>query len=225
MDNHAAEAHLFAGLRVDVQRVVVAVEAVEDGGFVVGGLFVDGVGLFALGWGEGLGLRPLGSAPVALADEEGAADGAAVDLACLRVHDVVLCLEHSARLALIVHTNDLAPGLKLAALARDGEGLVEDHFTLAVEDALVVELRDSGDLRAAGILGGVEVDGLLRNALEGEDYGIGWEDCEVGVEFLHSPLAGSPSHKYFLLGFELRRGNATHQQSRQYSQQRAGHRA
>lgn len=34
------------------------------------------------------------------------------------------------------------------------------------------------------MLCGVEVDDFLRGMLEGEDDGVGWEDGEVGVEFL-----------------------------------------
>ena len=33
-------------------------------------------------------------------------------------------------------------------------------------------------------MGGVEVDYFLRSLFEGEDYGVGREDGEVGVEFL-----------------------------------------
>ena len=45
-------------------------------------------------------------------------------------------------------------------------------------------MGDAGDLGAGGVLGGVEVDDFLLGVFEGEDDGVGWEDGEVGVEFL-----------------------------------------
>lgn len=62
--------------------------------------------------------------------------------------------------------------------------LVEDELALAVDDALVVELRGAGDGFRAGCLRRVEVDDFLAGLFEGQDHRVGWEDGEFGVEFL-----------------------------------------
>lgn len=53
----------------------------------------------------------------------------------------------------------------------------------------MVELGNAGD--GDGLLGGVEVDYLLRVLLEGEDDGVGGEDGEVGVQFLCESIGDS----------------------------------
>lgn len=57
-------------------------------------------------------------------------------------------------------------------------------MTLAIYDALAVELRNTRDSLAGGILGGIKVYYFEGGALEGEDDGVGGENGEVGMEFL-----------------------------------------
>ena len=54
--------------------------------------------------------------------------------------------------------------------------------SLAVDDPSGVEFGDAGD--GSRGLGGVEVDDFLGGLFEGEDDWVGWEDSEVGMEFL-----------------------------------------
>lgn len=148
-----------------MQRVVVAVEAVQQRG-LGGGLVRDGgVGGLALGRGEALGRGALGAAPVALGDVEGRRGDARVDVARGDVDEVRLRVDDGAGPALVVDADDLGAGLELAAGAGGGEGLEELDLALAVDDAAGVEGGNAGDLD--GLLGGVEVDDFLGVALEG----------------------------------------------------------
>jgi hypothetical protein len=74
--------------------------------------------------------------------------------------------------------------LERAAFGGRRDRFEEGHGTLAVDDALGVELGHAGDAGIAGGLRGVEVDYFLRGFLEGEDDRVGWEGGEVGVQFL-----------------------------------------
>ena len=102
-----------------------------------------------------------------------------VHLARLGVNQHFLRLHDRPRFPLVVHAQDLAPHLELPPLARDGDGLEELQFALAVEDVLGVEFGDARDGRAVGA--GVEVDDFRVGVFEGEDDGVGGEGGEVGV--------------------------------------------
>lgn len=215
MDNDTSEAHFLSRLGIDVEWVIVPVQTVQSSRLIVCRLLVYSIWLLALWWREVLALWSLRSTPVALSNEERRSDDTRVDLASLRIHDIVLCFKDGARLSLVVDANHLAPRFKLPALAADGKWLVEDHLALAIEDALIVELGDTRDLRTAGILGGVEVDYVLRGVLKGEDNWVGREDGEVGVEFLGKSSACWIRAIGFNYCDTVHRGNAAHQQSRQ----------
>ncbi len=160
----AAKAHLLAGLGRGVERVVVAVEAVEERRLGRRLVVQHGVGLLVLGRRVADRGRALGAVPVALADEEGARVDARVDIVVVRVDQLRLDVEHGAGLALVVDADDLGPGLKVAAGRGCGQRLQELHLALAVDDASIVELGDAGDL--GGLAAGVKVNDFLRVALE-----------------------------------------------------------
>lgn len=167
MDDDAAEAHLLARLGVDVEGVVVAIEAVEDGR-LLGRLVLElDVGGLALGRGEVLGRGALGASPVALADVEAAADGACVDLTGASVHQVILRLDNRSGSALVVDAKHLAPNLELLALGCGGEGLQELDQSLAIDDSSCVEFRYAGNLDS--LLRGVEIDNFFLVVLESCD--------------------------------------------------------
>jgi len=64
----------------------------------------------------------------------------------------------------------------------DGKGFVEFDFSLPIDDAFGVELWDARDWGGGGA--GVEIDYLEVGVFEWKDYRVGWEDGEVGVEFV-----------------------------------------
>lgn len=165
VDDDAAEAHLLPRLGVDVEGVVVAIEAVEDGR-LLGRLVLElDVGGLALGRGEVLGRGTFGASPVALADIEAAADGAGVDLAGTGVYQISLRLHDCAGSALVVDAEHLGPDLELLAFGGGGEGLQELDQSLAIDDSSRVELWYTGDLD--GLLRGVEIDDFSLVVLEG----------------------------------------------------------
>ena len=156
VNDDAAEAHLLAGLRVDVEGVVVAVEAVQDGGLGSGLVLENDIGLLVLGRGEVLGGGALGTAPVALVDVEGGGVDARVNLVGGGIYDVGLGLDNGAGAALVINTGNLGPRLELLALRGGGKLLEELDPALTVNDTGRVEDRDARDVD--GLLGGVEVD-------------------------------------------------------------------
>lgn len=165
VDDDSAEAHLRAGLGRGVQRVVVAVEAVQQRGLERGGILEHGVGRLALGRRVVDRRGALGSAPVALRDVKCRARGARVHVARAGVDQVRLRLHHGARAALVIDAQHLGAGLEALACRGGGQGAEELDAALAVDDAGRVELGNAGD--GDGLLGGVEVDHLLGVGLEG----------------------------------------------------------
>lgn len=158
------KAHLLAGLGRRVQRVVVAIQSVQQRR-LAGGLVLKGhIGCLALGRGEVLSSGALGTTPVALGDEEGATDGARVDLAGAGVDELGGELENGAWAALVVDAEDLGADFKVLALRGGGQRLQELDQALAVDHAGVVEVGGAWDLD--GFLGGVEVDDFLGGTLE-----------------------------------------------------------
>lgn len=156
VDDHTTEAHLGTRLRVGMEGIVVAIESVQQRGFVGGLVLKHQVGLLALGRGEVDGGRALGTAPVALANVEGRGGNASVGLVLLGVDEVGLGLDDGPGLALVVDTEDLGADLKFPAGGGGREGLEELEEALAVDDAGGVEDGDAGD--GDGLLGGVKVD-------------------------------------------------------------------
>lgn len=148
-----------------MQGVVVAVEAVEEGGAGARLVLEGDVRILALGRGEVLRGGALGPAPVALADVKGAADDAGVGVAGGGVDEVGLDLDDGAGAALVVDAEDGGADLEAAVLGGGGEGLEEGDLALAVDGAVGVELGNAGDGRR--LLSGDEVDYLLGGALEG----------------------------------------------------------
>lgn len=168
VDDLTAEAHLLARLRGRVERIVVSIQPIQQGR-LPGGLVLERyIWCLALWRGEVLGGGTLGPSPVALADEEGAPDGAGIDFARAGVDQVLLGLEDGAGAALVIDAKDLCADLELAALRGDGQGLQELDQALAVDDAGVVKVRNAGDLD--GLLGSVEIDDFLGGVLECWSY-------------------------------------------------------
>lgn len=184
MNDDTSEAHLFAWSWVDVEGVVVAVQSVEHRCVLRRGVLVHSIGLLALWWREVLALGTLGTSPTALSDEECRANDARVDFVRLGVDYVRLCLHDSAWLALVVDSKNCVPALELPALGGCGKSLVEDHLSLAIENASAVQLGNSGDVCSAFGLSSIEVDHFLGSVLEGEDDGVCWEGSKVLIEFL-----------------------------------------
>lgn len=61
---------------------------------------------------------------------------------------------------------------------------MEDHLSLAIENAGAIELWDAGNLRTGLELGCIEVDDFLGSVLEWQEDGVCRERREVWVEFL-----------------------------------------
>lgn len=109
--------------------------------------------------------RPtFGSAPTTLANQEATAENFGVDFAGLFVHNGLLGLYHSTRLALIIDTNDSVPQLELPSRAGGRKGLEDRQFTLAVDSMAVIQLRDPWNVSC--LLACVEVGHLLVGELE-----------------------------------------------------------
>lgn len=96
----------------------------------------------------------------------------------------MLRLDHGPGLLLVVNAHHLGPQLQLPALAAHGQRFQKLNRLLAVHDSPAVQLRHAGDAGPLCGLRGVEVYDLWRCGFEGQDDGVGWEDGEVGVEFL-----------------------------------------
>ncbi len=175
MDDDAAEAHLLARLGVDVEGVVIAIEAVDDG-CLRGGLVLElDIRRLSLWRREVIGRGTLGAAPVALADVEAAADDAAVDLAGTSVHQVGLGLDNCTGPALVVDAEYLGADLELLAFGGGGEGLEELDQSLAVDGSPCVEFRYARDLD--GLLRGVEIDDVCMVVLESCELStVAWRD-------------------------------------------------
>ena len=140
------------------------------------------VRLLALGWREVLCCWALGSAPVALADEECAADLASVDLSRLCIYEVALGLNDGTRLALVVDANDLVPNLEVKSIRADGNRSDYLNASLAVDGSLGIKGRCAGDIPRCGTCD--EVEDVLVGLLEGQ---VDWESrerCELRMEFV-----------------------------------------
>lgn len=148
-----------------MQRVVIAVETVQQSRLGVSLVFQCGIWRLPFGRREVLRRRPLGSAPVALSNEESRADNTSVDLASLGINEVNLRLNDGTRTALVIDTEDLGARFEAAAFGRRGKGLVEFDLALSVNDTAGVEVGDAGDLD--GFLVGIKVDYFLGVLLEG----------------------------------------------------------
>ncbi|CAN8098661.1 unnamed protein product [Discula destructiva] len=209
MNNIAPEPHLLPRLRRRVQGVVVAVQSVQQRRLARRLVLECHVRCLRFRRREVLRGGALGSTPVALPYEEGAANGARVDIAGACVDQILLDLQDGARPALVVDAEDLGADLESAALRGSGQGLQELDQALAVDNAGVVKVRHTGDFD--GLLGSVEVNHLLGGALEcctvsarlrtrsarshlrlgcwtahplTQYERVGWEDGEVRVELL-----------------------------------------
>lgn len=164
----AAKAHLGTWLRRRMQRVIIAVQAIQKSRLLGRLVLQHKVRLLVLGWGEVDRLWALGSAPSALRDIERAGADARVDLAIAHINQVGLGVNHTAGLALVIDSNYFCSELELLTLRGRGKGLEELDLALAVDDAGWIEFGNAGDLD--GFLGGVEVDYILGSALE--DFAI-----------------------------------------------------
>ena len=165
-----------------MQRVVIPIEAIEQR-LALGRLFgVAHIGL-AVWRGVGHCLGTLGTAPAALSDRKALADDARVDFVCGGVDEAVLEFGYGAGFALVVYAEDFAAELEGAVVGGGGDGFEEGDCALAVDDAAGVELGDAGD-GGAGEGARVEVDDFLVGVFEGEDYGVGGEGLEGGVELV-----------------------------------------
>lgn len=165
VDDGATKAHLLTRLRVGVQGVVVAIKSVQKGSLLRRLVLESGIGVLALGRREVLSGRALGTTPVALGHEKGAANGTSVDLAGADLDQVGLRLDDGAGAALVVDANHLVPDLELLALGGGGQRLEELDQSLTIHHSRGVEIRDSGDLDS--LLGGIEINDLLGVGLEG----------------------------------------------------------
>lgn len=196
-----AKAHLGTWLRRGMQRVVIAVQAIQESRLLGRLVLQHKVRLLVLGWREVHRLGALGSAPSALRDIEGAGADARVDLAIAHINQVGLGVNHTAGLALVVNSNDLCSELELLARRGCGEGLEELDFALAVDDAGWIEFGNVGDLD--GFLGGVEVDYILGSALE--DFAIVSNCCRssLGKQWGHLTKDGRVCREDLEPGVEL----------------------
>lgn len=120
--------------------------------------------LLSLGRREVLSSWSLGSAPVALPDEERTPNGTRVALARLLVHNILLCLDHASCLSLIIDPDHLGAELKSPALGCGGKRFEEGYSSLTINDTARVEFRNTRYGRRS--LGGVEVDNFLMGILE-----------------------------------------------------------
>jgi hypothetical protein len=171
MYNLPPKTHLLPGLGRSVERVIVAIQPVQQRSLAVGLVLEHDVGLLALGRGEVDRRGALGTAPVALGDEEGAAHGAGVDISGRGVDEVGLGLDDGARAAFVVDSQDLCADLELATCGCRRKGLEELDQALAVDDAGRVEFWDARD--GGGFFGGIEVDYFLGCAFEGCERNMG----------------------------------------------------
>lgn len=115
------------------------------------------------GW-EALGSWALGSAPVALPDEECTSNNSGVDLSGRLINDQLLVLNHTACLSLVVYANNLIAELERPAFGRNWEGLEEGDEPLAIYNTASVELWHAGDRGRS--LAGVEIDNFLSGAFK-----------------------------------------------------------
>lgn len=83
-------------------------------------MLVNGIWLLALGWWEVGVLGTLGSAPVALADEEARSHGSSVHFAGPGFYEFLLRLHDRTRRTLIPNADHLTANLELFALRGRG---------------------------------------------------------------------------------------------------------
>lgn len=126
------------------------------------------------------------STPVTLPDKKVTADSLRIYLPGFLVHDRLLCLHDSPRLALIVDTNDLVSQLEFLASARCWKGLQDGEFTLAIDHSTGVELRNTRDGRT--LRARVEIGDFLVCEFES------WLEQRVSVSLVHWKLRRMPSH-------------------------------
>jgi hypothetical protein len=182
MNNHTPKAHLLARLGSGMEGVIVSIQPIKQRSLGARRLLKHHIWLLAL-WRRIVDCRwPLWSAPSTLPDVERRADNSRVDLARGDHNPVCLGLHDRAGAALVPDADNLGAGFELLAFGGGREGLEELDESLAVNSAGSVESGDAWD--PDGFLRGVKVDYFLGVRLEGEDYGVCWEDGEVGMKFL-----------------------------------------
>lgn len=167
-----------------MQRIIIPIQPIQHRRLLTRLILPHHIRRLALRRRKILRLRTLRPTPTSLPDKKRTPNRTHIDLISLSINNIRLSLQYSSRFPFIIDTNDFIFREKFPAGGAGGEGFVEDHFAFAVEDACAVELGHVGDGGARVMLCGVEVDDFLRGMLEGEDDGVGWEDGEVGVEFL-----------------------------------------
>jgi hypothetical protein len=143
--------------------------------------------------------RSLRPPPIPLPNIKRTPNRPRIHLSTLPIHNILLLLDHASCFPLIVDPDNLGSQLEFATRGGRRQRFQEFDEPLAVYYARGVEFRDAGDGDSA--FGGVEIYYFLRGLFEGckvldrggigreggsrtEDYGVGWEDGEVGVEFL-----------------------------------------
>lgn len=150
-----------------MQRVVISIQPVQHRR-LCGGLHLNSsIRGLVFRWRIVLRSWTLGTSPVTLADEKAAASDACVHLTGIHVDEVSLRLEDSSGAALVVDADDLLTGFEIVAGGGGWEGLEEFNLPLAVNNACVVELGDTGNLNCFAFL--VVVDYFLGILLEGCD--------------------------------------------------------
>ena len=126
----------------------------------------DSIGFLVFWRREILCCRAFGSTPVALPNEERTPYHSAIDVSRGLVNDCLFRLNHTARLALIIYTNDLGTELKVPAGGSGWERLEEGDEPLAVYHTARVEFWHPRD-GSTRTLTGVEIDNFLCSAFEG----------------------------------------------------------
>jgi hypothetical protein len=202
-----AKAHLLAWLGGRMERVIVAVKAVQEGRLRRSLVDVCGCWLLAGGWVVVYILWALGSAPAALADEEARGSDAGVGLTCFGIDEGGLGLNDGAGLSLVVNANNFVADFEFAAGRGDWERLQESNTALAIDDALRVELGNTGNWLGGGA--SVEVNYFLVGVLEWEKDRVCWEYGETWVKLLLNTISINKHFKQTALS--LRRGSAAHQ--------------
>lgn len=170
MHDGTGKAHLQTGLGGGVERVVVAVKAVQQSRLLGDLVLQDHIRLLVLGRREVLGRRALRSSPVALSDVEAAAGDARVDIAIASVNQRRLGLNDGTGTALVVDAENLGSNLELLASGCGRDSLDKLDLALAIDTATWVKLGHSGN--SDGLLGGIKVYDFLAGTLESYCAGL-----------------------------------------------------